>query len=200
MKRDPDLLGVAGRIARILGEETCVLIGGLAVASHGYVRATDDVDFVVSCSLAEARRRLEAGGIQATAIQGDVLEGDVPCLKATVDGIPVDVLPPIVPLDWEKAIEVPVAGGHLRVVDLEGLFRLKLRAQGVQDVLDVAVLVLRHPDYADKAREIAAAYRVSDRLDTFLADRRTRSTAAEQKAREERPARSPGRGRRANGK
>ncbi|HVR70238.1 MAG TPA: hypothetical protein VMT87_05270 [Vicinamibacteria bacterium] len=167
------------------------MIGGLAVASHGYVRATDDIDVVVSCSLGEARRRLEAAGVAVSALRGDVLEGDVPCLKAILDGIPVDILPPVVPLEWEKAIEIPISGGRLRVVDLEGLFRLKLRAQGVQDVLDVAVLVLRHPEYGEKAREIAAAYRVLDRLDGFLADRRTQATAAEQRGREERPMKPP---------
>jgi len=156
------------------------------VGAHGYVRATDDIDVMVNYSLAEARRRLEAEGVAVSAVRGDVLEGDFPCLEATLEGIPVDVLPPLVPLEWERAIQVHTGTGRLRVVDLEGLFRLKLRAQGVQDVLDVAVLALRHPEYREKAREIAAAYRVLDRLDGFLADRRTQGTAKEQKAREER--------------
>jgi hypothetical protein len=187
---------VAIRLGRILGEDRCVLIGGLAVGAYGYVRATDDIDVVVGCSLSKAQRLLEAEGIVVRAVRGDVRDGDFPCLKATVEGISVDVLPPLVPLDWERAIQVDTGAGRLRVVDLEGLFRLKLRAQGVQDVLDVAVLVLRHPEYREKAREIAAGYRVLDRLDAFLADRRTQTTATEQKAREERATEPPRRRRR----
>lgn len=54
---------------------------------------------------------------------------------------------------------VPTDDGPLRLVGLEGLLRLKIRAQGPQDLLDVAVLVLRHPEYRERAREIAAAVR-----------------------------------------
>jgi hypothetical protein len=184
---DHDLVRVAARLASVLGPEQCLLIGGLAVGGHGYVRATDDIDLIVSYSLAEARRKLAASGIAATLAKGDVSEGDFPCLRGVLEGIRFDVWPALVPLDWEKAIEATTESGRLPLVDLEGLLRLKLRAQGVQDVLDVAVLVLRHPDCRERAREIARAYRILDRLDSFLADRRTQATAEEQRAREYRP-------------
>lgn len=185
MSTDHDLVRVAARLASILGPDQCLLIGGLAVGGHGYVRATDDVDLIVRYPLTEARRQLEGQGIKATLMKGDILEGDFPCLRGVLDGIRFDVLPPLVPIDWEKAVEAPVEGIGLRLVDLEGLLRLKLRAQGVQDVLDVAVLVLRHPEYREKAREIARANRILDRLDSFLADRRTQVTAEAQRATEE---------------
>ena len=179
-----DLLAIAAQLVRVLGREHCLIIGGLAVAGHGYVRATDDVDVIVNYSLEEARRRLRAAGIEAALIRGDLLEGDSPCMKGTLEGIAFDVLAPLVSLDWEKAVEVSTASGRLRVVDLEGLMRLKLRAQGIQDVLDTAILVLRHPEYRDVAREIAEGFRVLDRLDAFLGDRRTQATANEQGRRE----------------
>jgi hypothetical protein len=183
--RHLDLMQVTARLVRVLGEEDCLVIGGLAVAGHGYVRATDDVDLVVRIPLSEARRRLEDHGIAVTMRRGDVLAGDFPCLRGTLGGVRFDVLPPLVPLEWEQALVLPSEkGGQLRLVDLEGLLRLKLRAQGVQDVLDVAVLVLRHPDYRDRALEIAAAYRIRERLESFLEDRRTRAAAEEQSARE----------------
>jgi hypothetical protein len=189
-----DLVRLATRLASILGPEQCLVVGGLAVAGHGYVRATDDIDLMVSYSLTEARRKLGAHGIEAKLAKGDVLEGDFPCLKGVLEGIPFDVLPSLVPLDWEKAVEATTASGRLRLVDLDGLLRLKLRAQGVQDVLDVAVLVLRHPEQREEAREIARAYRILDRLDTFLADPRTQATAKQQRSRERRPEENPRRG------
>ena len=184
---DADLVRLAARLANILGPDQCLLVGGLAVAGHGYVRATDDIDLIVSYPLTEARRKLQAKGIDTKLARGDAFEGDFPCLKGVLGGIRFDVLPPLVPLDWEKAVEASTTSGRLRLVDLNGLLRLKLRAQGVQDVLDVAVLVLRHPDYREAAREIARANRILDRLDSFLADRRTQATAEEQRAREGRP-------------
>ena len=87
MKADArDLVLVAARLARILGEEECVVVGGIAVAGHGYVRGTDDIDFVVRTPLAAARQRLERRGIAVTSTRGDVLEGDFPCLKGTFKG------------------------------------------------------------------------------------------------------------------
>jgi hypothetical protein len=184
-KAAPDLLRVAARLGRILDVERCLLVGGLAVGGHGYVRATDDVDFVVDISLAEVRRRLAARGIEATLMRGDVLEGDFPCLRGAMDGVRFDVLTPQVPLDWADAIDVSTKDGPLRLVGLEGLLRLKLRAQGAQDLLDVAVLVLRHPESRARALEIAGAYRVRDRLEGFLSDKRTQATAREERVREE---------------
>ena len=182
---DPALVRVAALLAQALGAERCLLVGGLAVAGHGYVRATDDVDFVVDLSLEAARQRLAAAGIATTVLRGDPAEGDFPCLRGTVEGTRFDILPQLVPIEWQDAIAVSTEHGPLRLVGLEGLLRLKMRAQGPQDLLDVAVLILRHPEYRERARTIAAAYRVQDQLDSFLADRRTRATAEEERARDE---------------
>jgi hypothetical protein len=182
---DPALIAVAGRLARVLGTDRCLLVGGLAVAGHGYVRATDDVDFIVGYPLEAARKRLAEEGIDTRLLKGDPAEGDFPCLRGTLDGTRFDVLTQLVPIDWENAATIVTAEGPLRLVGLEGLLRLKIRAQGPQDLLDVAVLVLRHPQYRDRAHEIAVAYRVQDRLQAFLANPRTQATADEERAREE---------------
>lgn len=82
----------------------------------------------------------------------------------------------MVPLDWDRSKELVFEHrkARLRVVDLEGLVRLKLRAGGPQDLMDTAALVLLHPDPGAKAREIALAYSVdlADKLNVWLADRR----------------------------
>lgn len=182
-----DLVAVASRLAAILGHDRSLLIGGLAAGAHGYIRATDDVDLIVDYPLAEARRKLAAEAIPTTLSHGDPFGGDFSCLKGTLDGIRFDVLPPLVPIERERVTELSTESGRIRVVDLEGLVRLKLRAGGVQDVLDVAVLVLMHPEHAETARTIAAAYRIQDRLESFLADSRTIATARTLRGPEEPP-------------
>ena len=68
----------------------------------------------------------------------------------------------------------------LRVVDLDGLLRLKFRAGGPQDLLDAARLVLLHPDTEARARELATAYRAADRFDIWLKDPRILAQAREE--------------------
>jgi hypothetical protein len=179
MTKEPDLATVAGRLANILGEDDYLLVGAMAVGAHGYVRATTDVDFVVKRRLAEVGERLKEHGIPAVLRRENVLEGDFPCLMGALDGIRFDIMPPLVPLDWDRAIDVPLTGeSSVRVVDLDGLIRLKLRAQGPKDLLDVAALVLKHPDKRGIAREVAAAYRVADKLAIWLNDPRLKAEVA----------------------
>jgi hypothetical protein len=174
-----DLERVALLLAEVLGESG-MLVGGMAVGAHGYVRATDDVDFVARIPLTEVRKRLHALGIAATVHRGNALEGDFDCLKGTVDGVRFDVMPPLVALEWDRVIEVPMTEKRrLRVVDLDGLIRLKLRAQGPRDLMDVAALTLRHPERLAAAREAAGSYGALDRLDRWLADPRLQAEVLE---------------------
>ncbi len=174
--RRTDLLRVAARVASILGRQDCLLVGGLAVGSYGYIRATQDVDFVVRGDLAAARKRLLAEGIAAVLVRGDPLEGDFPCVKAMLGGVRVDLLPPLVTLAWDRAVEVPLSKTTaIRVVDLEGLLRLKLKAGGPKDIVDVAALVLRHPAVAAEAAELAKAFGLAEALERWRADPRLRA-------------------------
>jgi hypothetical protein len=178
--RRATLTRVAWRVSRILGKQDCVLVGGLAVAAHGYVRATLDVDFVTRLPLAEARDRLRAHEVDAAVARGDRLEGDFSCVKCTLEGVRVDVLPQLVPIAWDKAADVPLTRTRsLRIVDLESLLRLKCRASGPRDLMDAAALVLRHPRYRKLVDELARAYGVTDRLSTWLNDPRLRREMAE---------------------
>jgi hypothetical protein len=176
MARRPDLRKAAVHLAQLLGPEDCLLVGGMAVGAYGYVRATKDVDFVVRLKLDEVRAQLERQGIRVTLTRGDPLEGDFPCIKGMLDGVPFDVMPALVPLDWGRAVQMPMGRGvTLQVINLEGLIRLKVRAQGPRDLLDVAALVLRHPEHLHLARELGAAYRVADKLEIWLRDPRLRA-------------------------
>jgi hypothetical protein len=165
---------VAIRVARALGEEDCVLIGGLAVGAHGYVRATTDVHFVVR-DLDAAGKRLGEQGLPV-----ERLRGDFSCLRGMVGKVRFDVLPPLVPIQWDRAISVSFEGGAtIRVVDLESLIRLKLKAGGPKDLMDVAALVLRHPEQQERAQELAVAYRIRDSLDIWLRDPRLKAELAD---------------------
>lgn len=174
------LTAAAVRLARLLGPEECVLIGGLAVAAHGFVRATDDIDFITRKPLDEARKKLREAGLETRLLRGDILEGGFSCVKGEIDGIAFDVLPPLVPIPWDEALSVEVGGGTLRVVPLDSLLQLKFRAGGPQDLLDAARLVLLHPDLELRARELATAYRAADRFETWLSDPRIRAQAREE--------------------
>jgi hypothetical protein len=179
-RRRADLVSAAVRLARLIGPDECVLIGGLAVGVHGFVRATDDLDFIGRQPLELTRSRLRQAGIDTRLLRGDVLDGGFSCVKGEIGGIPFDVLPPLVPIAWEDALRIDVAGGTLSVVDLDGLLRLKFRAGGPQDLLDAARLVLLHPDTEERARELAMAYRAADRFKVLLKDPRILAQAREQ--------------------
>lgn len=189
MPRRRDLRDVAHRIQSLLGAEDSVLVGGLAVAVHGYVRATDDVDILTRLGIAEVRRRLGAEGIATETLRGDILDGGFTCMRGMLDGVRFDVLFELVPIAWDRVAQVSIGGRRtLSVVDLDGLLRLKFRAGGPQDLMDAAHLLLRNPDRIPAAREAAAAYRVGDKLELWLNDRRVRA-AVEAESGEGRPAR-----------
>lgn len=173
---DPKLVRVACRLVGIIETDSCALVGALAVAAHGYVRATRDVDLVTRIPLTEARDRLAQHGVKASLRRSDALAGDFPCVRGVLDGVEFDVLPPLVPMEWENTVEIPLPGGNkLRVVDARTLIHLKLRAGGPQDVLDVAMLLQRHPEHLARARDLATAYDVTERLESFLSDPRVRA-------------------------
>jgi len=179
LKRKPARsVRVARKVAEALGTEDCLLVGGLAVMAHGFVRGTRDVDLLTRLPLSEARARLEAGGLPTRLLRGDPLEGGFSCLRGECEGLPFDVLPQIVPVHWEAAPRVERRGvGSLRVVPLGDLLALKLKAQGPKDLMDAAILVLLHPEAEARARELATAYRALDRFETWLNDSRTRAQA-----------------------
>jgi len=81
-----------------------------------------------------------------------------------------------VPIDWERSVLLPlVEDSRLRVVDLDGLIRLKLRAGGPQDLIDVVQLVRRHPEAKEATLGVAEAYQLRDRFESWLADPKIRS-------------------------
>ena len=128
---DPKLVRIAHRLAASIDPDSCAVAGAMAVAVHGYARATADVDLVSRLPLPEVRKRLAGQGVKSALKRGDVREGDFDRLKGVLEGIEFDILPPLVPFDWDNAVDVPLGGGEtLKCVDLPTLIHLKLRAAG----------------------------------------------------------------------
>jgi hypothetical protein len=170
-----DLERAAIRLASVLGEEA-VLIGGLAVSAWGFIRSTDDIDFIARIPAAEVQQRLATAGLDSHVLRGNALDGDIPwCVKGRIEGFAFDILPPLVPVDFDRAVPVPLADGTpVRVVDLETLLRLKLRAGGPQDLLDVAKLLRAHPGLVETTRAVAEKYGVWKQVDRWMRDPRVR--------------------------
>ncbi len=171
---EPDLTRIAARLVRILGPDRCLLIGALAVAAHGYPHATDDVDVLTSRDLGDAAKLLKSQGVDTVMVRRPALDRGFSRLHAVLEGTRFDILPELVLLRWDCALTLSLHRTVLKIVDLDGLLRLKLRAGGPQDLMDAAHLLLQHPDRISGAREAARAYHLQDKLDVWLNDPRTR--------------------------
>jgi hypothetical protein len=163
----------ANRLAEILGD-ACLLIGGLAVSAWGHVRATNDIDFVCRLEPDDIQAKLAAHGISTELKKGDIFEGDIPwVVHGTLSEIPFQILPPLVDVEWDRALIVALPDGiELRVVDFMDLIQLKLRAGGVRDLWDVAMLIQQHPETREEIRELAKSRHLLEDLDRWLEDPR----------------------------
>lgn len=148
----------AARLQQILGPDAPI-IGGMAVNAYGYVRATQDVDLLVRMPLQRARERLEAEGIEVELRKGDPLAGEFSSLSGVlgvevtpghVEGVVFDVLPERVPVHPDRIVTLSVHGLAIRIVDLETLLRLKLKAGGPKDLYDIGVLANLNPEIKPK--------------------------------------------------
>jgi len=103
------------------------LAGGLAVGTHGYIRATAVVDFLVG------EEAFEHHGVLVTFRPGVPIE---------VDGVRIDYLSPVsLGPQLEDVLDDPSLSQGLAVVPIEALIYMKLRARRRQDLLDVVELI-----------------------------------------------------------
>jgi predicted nucleotidyltransferase len=153
---DPDAPLDAERILRALAKHDVdyVLIGGLAVQTHGHVRTTNDADLIPAPEpanlerLAAVLRELEAkvlnAGEEETAIDARMLPRATIWQFATRDG-GIDVMHevpggrPFAELR-ARALEVRLGDIEVPVVDLDDLIRMKLARGRPVDLADVAAL------------------------------------------------------------
>lgn len=182
-KKDADPIAAAARLAAIL-PPPCALIGSLAVAAHGYVRATDDIDLASPLDPKVIRAALSAAGIDSSSRRGSVRDGEIrSVVSGTLEGVDFDILFPPVLIPWETTVTLTVGEAEIRVVALDDLLRLKLRAGGPQDLLDIVHLIQLHPEKLSLAREVATAHKNLDQLDAWLADPRIRAAGTKKRGR-----------------
>lgn len=153
---EPDQPLDAERILRTLSEHEVdfVLIGGLAVQTHGHVRTTNDADLIPAPDpanlkrLAAALRSLDARvlnpGEEGTSIDAKMLPQATIWQFATRDG-GIDVIHeapggrPFAELS-ERALRVRLGDIDVPVVGLDDLIRMKLARGRPVDLADVAAL------------------------------------------------------------
>ena len=130
---------------------SCALIGGLALASHKVIRATQDIDLLAEAALADEidgeLGRLGYRCIHRSADAGNYLRGDerVDLLYASR---------PIARRLLAAAAEKTTPFGTLRVISLEGLIGFKLQGfvndpRRTQDLEDIRALVRANRDTVD---------------------------------------------------
>jgi hypothetical protein len=148
-------------LARLLDEEGTrwALIGGYAIAAHGFVRLSEDVDILVDPSPDNARRwikalaRLPDGATSELVGQEDLFERDGPYAVRVTDEFTIDVMPSACGHGWaelEPYIEQLVLDEvTLPVLGLEGLLLTK---EGMRDKDRMDAAVLRKALEALRAR------------------------------------------------
>lgn len=128
------------------------VIGAMAAAVHGAIRATTDADALVSVTVPELRKlekRFRKAGLATELRRGDA-EDPVPALLAISDrhGNRVDLLAGLRGVDpdvFARTVDVPFRGTTLRLVGREDFIAMKCFAGGPQDVAD-AVEALKVDD------------------------------------------------------
>ena len=120
------------------------LCGGLAVAAHGLVRATEDIDFLIRVE------SLEKAFAAAAEIGFDIHGLDISFKERTVeikrvskivgeDVISLDLLLVTDAVEdvWENRMDREFLGEAIAVVSREGLIKMKQQAGRPQDLLDI---------------------------------------------------------------
>lgn len=132
-------------VVEILARENIdyFIIGAFALSVHGLMRASSDVDALLSLSyarLAEASKKFEAAGFAVTLRRGD---DDDPILSMLVlgdsHGNRVELLGGLRGLDpasFSRALEVQFRGVKLRIASREDFIAMKCFAGSAQDLAD----------------------------------------------------------------
>ena len=139
-------------VARHLNEAEVeyALIGGYAIAAHGYNRFSEDLDILVNPSKENARRWISAlaklpdGATKELLGQEDLFEREGPYAVRVNDEFTVDVMPSACGHPWDELkpyiTEIVIDDVRVRVLGIEGL---ALTKQGMRDKDRADLRVLR---------------------------------------------------------
>lgn len=172
------------RVARFAAElaKPCALIGGVAVIARVFVRATKDIDLLVSCPASEARTLLDVARRHGYEWEESDLQDflDAGLLRmwgppSRREGLGLDILLTDSALDEDavrRATVVEVLGTKIAVATPEDLLLMKIDANRPIDLDDVIAIKDALGDRLDLAYVRAQADRlgpdVRKRLDLLL--------------------------------
>jgi hypothetical protein len=172
------------RLARFTRELAmpCALIGGVAVIARVFVRATKDVDLLVSCPVSEARallavaRRHDYGWEESDV--DDFLEAGLLRMwgpPSRREGLGLDILLTDSPFNEDvvrRATVVEVLGTEISVATAEDLLLMKIEANRPIDLDDAIAIKDAFASSLDMAYVRAQAERLGEdvrrRLDALL--------------------------------
>lgn len=138
-------------LARYLDEAQVeyALVGGYAIAAHGFNRFSEDIDLLVNPSAENSRRwivalsRLPDGAARELAASPDVFAAERRYAVRVNDQFTVDVLPSAGGASWEQLrshiVHKEVDGQRLALLDLQGLLQTK-QGDRPKDKMDAAIL------------------------------------------------------------
>jgi Nucleotidyl transferase of unknown function (DUF2204) len=124
-----------------------LLIGGYAVALHGYVRSTNDIDFFVSGTEENAKRLVSAladFGFASSGLSIELFTRKDSLVIMGVEPLAVDILNYLTGLDFESAYrrrKVIISEGiEISLIDLDDLITNKVATGRLKDLADVDYL------------------------------------------------------------
>jgi len=125
------------------------LVGGFAIAAHGFNRFTEDIDILVNPSPENSRRwimalsRLPDGAASILSTEQDVFARDSLHAIRISDEFTVDVMPAIAGLTWDDmkphVRSTQIDDVTVRLLDLEGLLKTK-QSSRPKDQMDAAII------------------------------------------------------------
>jgi hypothetical protein len=131
-----------------------LIVGGYAVALHGYPRFTKDIDLLIACSLKNAERiecvLREFGVPESEVARADILK---PGYAIQVGRPPnrVDLLTSISGVDWDAAwaskIQIKLSGQKCWMIGRDLLIQNKRASARPQDLVDVDNLSSSRSDH-----------------------------------------------------
>ena len=127
-----------------------VLVGGYALAAHGFVRMTTDIDIAVAPDAENNRRWIAAlaelpDGVATELIgEDDPFTGDLLHAIRINDEFTVDIMPSVAGVSFSKLAQnvqqLVIDGEPIPVLNLHGLLTTKQQSERPKDQADAALL------------------------------------------------------------
>ena len=138
------------RLCRHLNENKVkyIVIGGMAIIQHGFVRATEDIDLLIESGIENEEKIKKALSYLPDNAVNDISPGDINkySVVRVADEIIIDLMKAACSIDYEAAsesiIEVDLEGVKIPFASMELLWKMKQTLRE-KDLIDKAFLAER---------------------------------------------------------